>query len=263
MPSKLVDLFSAALEEGRKALKFPPEGQKTLLPNAVERAFWNHVSALPIVAPIDHDDDVTATETADRIFGVGFAARETEPQDVHGRADILHGKPALLSRHRMPAIASDHKWRMNPHRSIGCLSGDARDFAAVRYEVRCFGLHEKFEGGIGFCLIAKEIQEIPLRHERNELGARRQMREIGKSGLEIAESAFQGIGFVMGPLQEPVIETKLVHDLQRRGMDRIAPEVAQEIAVLFEHGHGYPGARQEIAGHHSGRTAPHHTTGNR
>ena len=163
----------------------------------------------------------------------------------------------------MAAIASDHKRRMNLHHAVGCLGGDTRDFVAVPDEIRCFGLHEKFEGGIGFCLIAKEIQKIPLRHERDELGARRQMGEIGEGGLEIAEPAFQGIGFVMGPLQEPVIETKLVHDLQRRGMDRIAPEVAQEIAVLFEHGHRYPGARQEIAGHHSGRTAAHHATGYR
>ena len=90
----------------------------------------------------------------------------------------------------MPAIASDHKRRMDLHPAVGCLGSNARDFVAVPDEIPCLGLHEKFEGGIGFCLVGKQIQKIPLRHERDELGACGQMGEIGKSGFEIAEPAF-------------------------------------------------------------------------
>src|SRR5271157_2134208 len=86
------------------------------------------------------------------------------------------------------------------------------------------------------------------------------MGEIGKSGLKIAESAFQEIGLVMGLLQKPVIEAKLFHHLEGGGMDRVAPKIAQKITVFFEHSDRYPRSRQEIAGHHSGRAAAHHTT---
>jgi hypothetical protein len=38
-------------------------------------------------------------------------------------------------------------------------------------------------------------------------------------------------------------------------MDGVAAEVAQEIAMLFEHQSRHPGAREEQAGHHPGRAA--------
>ena len=41
-------------------------------------------------------------------------------------------------------------------------------------------------------------------------------------------------------------------------MDRVAAEVAQEIAVLFKHQNLDAGAREKIAAHHAGRTAADH-----
>ena len=49
-------------------------------------------------------------------------------------------------------------------------------------ELLRLGPRQKREARIGFRLLRKEIQEIPLRHERDELGARWQMREIGEYG---------------------------------------------------------------------------------
>ena len=60
---------------------------------------------------------------------------------------------------------------------------------------------------------------------------------------------------LMRPFQELFEQTKLVHDLERRGMDGVAAKVAQEVRVLFQHHHLDAGACQQIAEHHAGGSA--------
>ena len=46
----------------------------------------------------------------------------------------------------------------------------------------------------------------------------------------------------MGPLQKFLENAELVHDFERRRVDRIAPEIAQKVGVLFEDQDGDPGS---------------------
>ena len=66
-------------------------------------------------------------------------------------------------------------------------------------------------------------------------------------------------------LEEVLQQPQLMHDLQGRGMHRVAAEIAQEVLVLFQHRHIHPGAGQKIAQHHAGRAAAgdHACGGNR
>jgi hypothetical protein len=50
-------------------------------------------------------------------------------------------------------------------------------------------------------------------------------------------------------------EKVIVHDLERRGMDRVAAKVAQKIRVLLEHAHWNAGAREKQGKHHAGGSA--------
>ena len=59
----------------------------------------------------------------------------------------------------------------------------------------------------------------------------------------------------MRPLQEVFEQTELVHHLQRRGMHRVAAEIAQEVAVLLEHDDVDARARHQQPKHHPGGTA--------
>ena len=59
----------------------------------------------------------------------------------------------------------------------------------------------------------------------------------------------------MRPAQERIEQAELVHDAQRRRMDRVAAEVAQEVGVLLEHDRAHSGASEQVAEHHSRRTA--------
>ena len=59
-----------------------------------------------------------------------------------------------------------------------------------------------------------------------------------KSAIGSDESpncAFSSLTFWCGSAQEFLEQAELVQQLERRGVDRVAAEVAQEVAVLLQH----------------------------
>ena len=66
---------------------------------------------------------------------------------------------------------------------------------------------------------------------------------------------------LMRQLEEFVEQAEFVDQLERRGMDGVAAEVAQEVLVLFQHDHVDAGPRQQEAEHHAGRPAAGDATG--
>ncbi len=61
--------------------------------------------------------------------------------------------------------------------------------------------------------------------------------------------------FLMRQLQEFLEQTELVHELEGRGMNGVATEVAMEIGVFLQHHDFHSGAREQERGHHSGGAA--------
>jgi hypothetical protein len=61
----------------------------------------------------------------------------------------------------------------------------------------------------------------------------------------------------MRQFEELVEKPQFLHHVERRGMDRVAAKIAQEVGVLLEHRHVDAGARQQIAQHHAGGAAAH------
>src|SRR5215475_13798921 len=78
------------------------------------------------------------------------------------------------------------------------------------------------------------------------------MLEVGKDHEIVADKAPQLIGLLMRTLEEFFEQPELVHHLERRGMDGVAAEVAQEIGMLLEHQDVDAGAGEEKAEHHPG-----------
>jgi len=81
------------------------------------------------------------------------------------------------------------------------------------------------------------------------------VREIRNRDGFAADLAGKLSHFLMRAFQELVQNAKFMHDLKRRGMDCVAPEIAQKIRVLFEHENVNALARKQEAQHHPGRTA--------
>jgi hypothetical protein len=65
--------------------------------------------------------------------------------------------------------------------------------------------------------------------------------------------------FLVWQVQETLDQSKLMHDLEGRGMDRIATKITQEIRVFFQNKHLDTGPGQEQTQHHPGGTAADNT----
>ncbi len=104
-------------------------------------------------------------------------------------------------------------------------------------------------------MLGKEIEKIPLRHERDKAAAGRQMPEVGDGQSHLADLRVELVNLLMRQLEKLVEQSQLVHHLEGRGMNGIAAKIAQEIAVLFQHQDFNTGTRQQIAQHHAGRSA--------
>ena len=81
------------------------------------------------------------------------------------------------------------------------------------------------------------------------------MREICNRHDLVADLAAKGARFLMRTLQKLLQQPELVHDFERRGVDRVAPEVAQKIGVLFEHQNRNPRSSEQKPQHHAGGAA--------
>ena len=81
------------------------------------------------------------------------------------------------------------------------------------------------------------------------------MREVGQLNLGIPDEPPQRLHLLMRQFQERIEQAELVHDLQGRGMDRVAAKIAKEIPVPFQHNGLDTGARQQKPEHDSGRPA--------
>ena len=104
-------------------------------------------------------------------------------------------------------------------------------------------------------MLGQEVEEVPLRHQRDEFAVRRQMAEIDHPKVLGADLAGQCFDLLMRQLQEFVEEAELDHQFERRRMNRVAAKVAEEIGVLLEHRHVDAGAGQQESQHHSRRAA--------
>jgi hypothetical protein len=152
-----------------------------------------------------------------------------------------------------PACARTVEWRPSAPTTRSARTSRS---LALSDEVRRFGLHAQVKSRIGLALIGEEIEEVPLGHEDDETAPGGKVREVGERDLAVADDAADLAQLLMRSPQEIVEQPELVHQLERRGMDGIAAEVAQEIRVLLEDDDRDAGAAEQKAEHHAGRPAP-------
>src|SRR5205807_3952287 len=117
------------------------------------------------------------------------------------------------------------------------------------------GTHSETESRIGGRLASQKAQEVPLGHEGDELAARREMTEVGDRERPITAHRLEFVEFLVWKGEKIVEETQVVHDLQSGGVQGVATEVAEEVAVFFEHGDLHSSTGQQEAEHHARRTA--------
>ena len=156
------------------------KASRPALLDLIVSALRDDVGALPVVAAIEHHEDLAGADAPERFLAVARLARQPHPQDIDRRAEIVDHKAGALAHGRMAAVgADDERRRGSSSRPSGVFARKPTTAAILLDQFGRFGLHAQIETRIARALLGQEIEEIPLRHERDEFAARRQMGEIG------------------------------------------------------------------------------------
>ena len=163
--------------------------------------------------------------------------------------------PARIAHIRVAPVGADDEIGPDLERPLRRLGLKAEHTAILHDEVGDARAHLEVKARIAARLLGEEIEKVPLRHQSDEAAMRRQMREIGEGHALVTDLTRERAHLLMRALEEIVENAELVHDLERRGMDGVAAEIAQEIGVLLQHHDIDAGAGQQEAQHHAGRAA--------
>ena len=238
-------------ERWQKARKRRAEGGKPGTLHRLRGVLGNHVAALPVRAPVDENQrsaDVEPTHAGRRVVA---PARKPEPQHVDGRAKAFDLKPGRAAHRGVPPIGPDDQVRplflvADPHPDRA---------AALEEHIGHRSAHAQRKMGRARRLAGQEIEEVPLRHHRDEAAARRKAAEVGEFQAVLAELRLDLGDAVVRQLEQPLEKAELRHDFKGGGMKRVAAEVAQEIRVLLEDQGADAGARKHEPEQHAGGPA--------
>ena len=148
---------------------------------------------------------------------------------------------------RVPPVAAHHEIGADLERALRRRDLHARRYGLALDEPGRLGAHAEVETGIARALLRQKIEEVPLRHERDELAARRQVARSRRWALPVANLALKLSSSFVRQREEVVEQAELVHDLERRGMDGVAAEVTQKVGVLLEDDDVHAGAGEQEA----------------
>ena len=220
----------------------------------LETTFGDQKAALPIISAIKHHQALASVESYGG-FRIVRLPRHAHPEHVHRGSELIGLQAGAVTNQGMPAIRADHQVGANLERAFGRHDLNAGHPPAIFDEAGDLGLHLQVEGGKAARLFGDEIQKVPLRHQRDKTALSGQMREIPQHYFHAANMCCEPPDLLMRPLQQLVQDAEFVHQFEGRGMDGVAPEIAQEVAMLFKDDDLDSGARQQIAEHHPRWTA--------
>ena len=160
----------------------------------------------------------------------------------------------------MPAIGTDNQ--IGAHFAHPFRRSDPHPdrAAAFKHRVGDVGAHHQAKAPVASTLRRQKVEEIPLRHKGDEFAHGRQMAKIRNSHALVADLRGGFLKPLMWQLQKLVQQPYLVHEFERRGMDRVSAEITQEVGMLFQHQHIDTGTCQQETKHHAGRPAPDDAT---
>ena len=116
-------------------------------------------------------------------------------------------------------------------------------------------MHPQIEGRVALAVVGDKIEEVPLRHQRNELAARRDVTKIDQLYVVGADLGAELFNLLMRNFKKLVDQTELRYQFKRGGMHGVAAKVAEEVAVFLQNDDVDAGARQQISQHHPRRAA--------
>src|SRR6185369_17980876 len=128
----------------------------------------------------------------------------------HRRAE--HFQRQHRPYNRRSAIGGNQKMRPQ---LLAPYEANARRPALLFDEALDWRFHLQVEARKGLCLLAQEVEEIPLRHHGDEWRWRIEMRQVADLPLAPGNPELGRVQFTVRPLQEPPEHPQLVEDFHR------------------------------------------------
>ena len=180
---------------------------------------------------------------------------QPEPQHVHRGTELPQPEAGVRAQ---PGVATVGRHRQVRTDLVLAVAGgpvaDPGHLPVLAQQADRIGVHPQLEVRIAPRPVGQEVEEVPLRHEREEGEPARQAAEVGQHiGAVVGRDAQLG-HLLVRQLEEVVGQPQLVEQAQGRGMDGVPPEVPQEVAVLLQHHHLQALAGEEEPEHHPRRS---------
>lgn len=121
------------------------KGGKTFLADGIERAFGDDEAALPVSLPVDRDEGTTGIEMTEAHVGIVRVPRDTHPEYIEGRAEIVNGQAAFFADGGGAAIGADDEIGEDVDLAFFGPGADADYPLSLADEVGDFVLHQKPE----------------------------------------------------------------------------------------------------------------------
>src|SRR6266481_2718181 len=178
---------------------------------APDTTLADHKRALPIVGAIDGHDHRANPEASQHLLGIARSFRKTEPKHVDGRAQVLHHETGCRAHRRGTAVAAHDQVGANFERTVRRRHFDADHPARVLDQTCYLRRHHELQGRKAPALVGQEVEEVPLRHQGNELAWRRNMREFRDLETGISDLDRQRPDFRVRQLQKVIYQPQLLH----------------------------------------------------
>src|ERR1017187_6018742 len=232
--------------------------RQSLLPYDFELPLRDHIRALPIIAVVQHHQNLTAAESPQGLLRIARLAAKPHPKHVDGRTQIDHFQPSLLPHYRMPPVRPQSQLGTDFQAARRGLRANPHNAPVLFNQVSDLRLHPQMKLRIGLGLLRDKIQKVPLRHQCDELAMRWQMRKVRDRHADVLDLSAELPHFLMRPPQQLFQNSQLVHQFQGRRMNRVTAKVAQKIRMFFQYHHIHARARQQETRNHSRRSSARH-----
>jgi hypothetical protein len=140
--------------------------------------------------------------------------------------------------------------------AVGVPVGQSDDPVAGPDQAGRLRLQQQGEGRLLGGVPGHEVEEVPLRQERDRLVPAGQPAEVGEPEVAVVGGDGQPVDHPQRQPGELRAQPELVEHGERGRVDRVAAEVAEEVAVLLQDDDLHPGPSEEQPQDGTGRAAP-------
>src|SRR5271170_4713859 len=129
----------------------------------------------------------------------------------------------------MTAIAADCEVGADFLWAVRCVATNALDKSVFFDEAGRLPSQAQGKARVTGRFLGEKVQQVPLRHEGDELRVGGQMREVADLEFITSDHCGDVVDFRMPDFKQLLEQAELIHQLQRGGMDRVAAKIAEEV----------------------------------